>query len=155
MPLDLAAIKARLTAATPGPWTFEDGDDDDFCSAVAICAPIPASERQQTNFAGDFNARAVVALTLWQNPRIAVIHDARWDENAWLIAHAPTDIAALVEEVERLRAVLDSSSSALTEIAEDIRRELWLDEQDFRGHKLYDRIMDALPALDGGEVSGG
>lgn len=126
MPLDLAAIKARLAAATPGPWRQQlcacGSDCDDHASVkaggslVVTCAP---------------------------------------DADADLIAHAPQDLAALIAEVERLRAVLDSSSSALTEIAEDIRRELWLDEQDFRGHKLYDRIMDALPALDGGEVSGG
>jgi hypothetical protein len=74
----------------------------------------------------------------------------------WAMNHIRrADLNALFAEVERLRAVLDSSSSALTEIAEDIRRDLWLDERDLRGHKFYCRIVDALPTLDGGEVSGG
>ena len=102
--IDLDAIKARLAAATPGPWTIDDGDDGDFCSAIAVIAPIPVSERQHAKFVGDFNERAVIALTLWQNPPVAVIYDARWDENASLIAHAPTDIAALIAEVEALRS---------------------------------------------------
>jgi hypothetical protein len=51
--LDLDPIKARLAAATPGPWVYSCND-------------------------------------------------------AYLIANAPTDLAALVAEVERLRAAIKS-----------------------------------------------
>lgn len=55
-PADLAAIRARLEAATPGPWTAKSFDPDDQ-----------------------------------------------------FIAHAPSDIAALLAEVERLRRLVEEA----------------------------------------------
>ena len=121
--IDLDAIKARFNAITPGDWyqgMYPDGDPIDG----------PTGEHSP----GD--------NILCEGEEIA---RAECTIDAAFIAHAPTDIAALVEEVERLRQEAQTSSAILTEIAEDIRRELWLNEQDFRGHQFYDRIMDALP----------
>lgn len=67
-PLDLDAIRARLEAATPGPWEPESEQDGDHETGYADAI---------------FIANAA---------------------DATLISNAPTDIAALVAEVERLRA---------------------------------------------------
>lgn len=69
---DLQAIKARLAAATPGPWT-SDG----------IC---------------------VLALYEGYETFMVEVSYGRRPDDAEFIAHAPTTIAALVAEVERLRA---------------------------------------------------
>lgn len=74
--IDLTAIKARLAAATPGPWRKGDGRS----------GRSPAT----------IYASSSVVVYLVDNPRDRI-----------LIANAPTDLAALVAEVERLRAVLD------------------------------------------------
>lgn len=74
--INLNAIKARLAAATPGPW--RRGDNRDGRGSATIYA------------------RRVVVVRYVDNARDAI-----------LIANAPTDIAALIAEVERLRAVLD------------------------------------------------
>lgn len=71
--LDLAPIKARLAAATPGPWNLS-GD----CMTIT-----------QTSH---------ITRDVWTIPRS---HD-----DMRLIAHVPTDIAALIAEVERLRALI-------------------------------------------------
>jgi hypothetical protein len=129
----LDAIKARLAKITPGKW----------CQGVYWFQGVYPDGDEE--YLPDANI-------LCEGEEVA---RAGSTDDAAFIANAPTDIAALLAEVERLRAVLERSGAALTEIADDIRRELWLDEQDFRGHRYYDRIVDALPTLDGGEVSGG
>ncbi len=112
--LDLEPIKKRLKAATPGPWesdtTKNDGeygnggpDSHEGYSSYEIivqigekvetlCDSVNASHQMiEEDFGGDENGD-------W--------HEA-WDEiarrNFDLIANAPTDLAALVAEVERLR----------------------------------------------------
>ena len=78
--IDLEAIKARLSAATPGPWRRDGnhrakvrgGDGDTLTRVVPESSDEPWSPTDEAN--------------------------------ADLIAHAPGDIAALVAEVERLRA---------------------------------------------------
>lgn len=72
--LDLDPIRARLAAATPGPWDHNT-----------------AAELIQTE-KGD-----AIVVPAWFGEDLP-----RWDD-AELIAHAPADIAALVAEVERLR----------------------------------------------------
>lgn len=72
--LDLQPIKARLAAATPGPWTEEAGLWKAFWG---------------------LRRRAY-----WHNDPLGR------DEDADLIVNAPTDLAALVAEVERLRKSL-------------------------------------------------
>ena len=71
----LAEIRARLDAATPGPWRAADWDDARGIRVVV----------------GEF-PRDPYTLALAERD-----HDARF------IAHAPTDIAWLLDEVARLR----------------------------------------------------
>jgi hypothetical protein len=80
-PSQLSAIRARLDAATPGPWELWYGELD--WVSVGIDGDTVAECRTHINhqFSG------------WQNLR-----------NATLIAHAPTDLRALLDEVERLKS---------------------------------------------------
>lgn len=73
MPDRLAEIRARLDAATPGPWVYPEDD----------LTRIQASD----------------------GVSVAVI--TRRIDDADLIAHAPADIAWLLDEVEQLRESLD------------------------------------------------
>ena len=75
MTLDLDPIRARLAAATPGPWERMPAEVSD--TRPADCYDV---------WGGDDWLCASVHHT-----------------NADLIAHAPADLAALVAEVERLR----------------------------------------------------
>lgn len=77
--LDLQPIKARLAAATPGPWEVESSETVDG-SFIANMGPI-----------------MIVPYFQGMAPMMA---------DADLIAHAPTDLAALVAEVERLRTAI-------------------------------------------------
>ena len=82
--LDLDAIKARLAAATPGPWAiWHDLDHQGFTTV------------------GDADSYAEILANgecEESNPTAHVYVE----EDANLIAHAPADLAALVAEVERL-----------------------------------------------------
>ena len=101
-PLDLEAIRARLASATPGPWkasTDDAGDvvvwgpDEDWLANVGNWA------RQHLGIDADAAARQFV--------------ETRDAADATLIAHAPTDLAALCDEVERLRGESDGRRRAL------------------------------------------
>jgi len=84
---DLTVIKARLAAATPGPWSSlaaKPGWDAD----VGIIAP---------------GCECVLAECFCEFKAKGDRHPEWAEANAVLIAHAPTDLAALIEEVERLR----------------------------------------------------
>ena len=86
-PLDLNPIRTRLEAASLGPWRWEDWGD-----------PPVDHERSAHTLASDelgltkAICTAAQATSMWKNPA-----------DADLIAHAPSDIAALIAEVERLR----------------------------------------------------
>ena len=83
--LDLAGIEARLKAATPGPWSVKhrhcmhEPPDDESCGlGLEIVGPPEASNRGQFYRGAD----------------------------AVFIAHAPSDVAVLVEAVKALRGGL-------------------------------------------------
>lgn len=85
---ELAAIRARLAAATEGPWKvsyFGIGARDGFDDVIAP-GPVDCMEYCSSGI-------STVEAT-----------DADWE----LIAHAPTDLAELCDEVERLRYLLGS-----------------------------------------------
>ena len=79
MTLYLDPIRARLAAATPGPWEVDE-----------------CSEETTVIVAG--SDLTIICSELWQG----------WEgtQDAALIANAPTDMAALVAEVERLRVAV-------------------------------------------------
>lgn len=90
---ELAEIKARVDAATPGTWTVDDSEaaigwdvvatgEDNLCGWVANGAPGEGAFCEEP--------------------------DARF------VAHARTDVPRLVAEVERLNSVLDRYRSEST-----------------------------------------
>lgn len=96
----LTEIQARLNAATDGPWAVDD-DDPEY---------IVFPEK------GGYDGLVIAKVVDQDGALFPVEH------NGQFIAHAPTDIADLLDEIERLRA--------LTTITKDrVRaagREFWL-----------------------------
>ena len=96
-------IKARLAAATPGPWTYQE--DRWGFSAGVYGAP---------------NERGYSEMIVGGDPCEGRIEPD--DPNGTLIAHAPADIAYLLAEVARLRADLieerDALACAMEQVAE-------------------------------------
>ena len=97
--LDLEPIKERLAAATPGPWDFHV-----LPQSVGITVATIHSEQ------GPREKRWTADLP----PEIGGVGT---EKDAEFIANAPEDIAALIAEVERLRA---------TVIVEQNRRQPWV-----------------------------
>jgi hypothetical protein len=93
-PLDLEPIKARLVAATPGPWR----PDDEFGPRYVATDPYGKG--------------------FWNVWICTPGHegDGGWEreEDADLACHAPADIAALIAEVERLRGVVSVMGHEMT-----------------------------------------
>ena len=85
----IAEIRARCEAATPGPWIVSNGRDK-------VCAKnVPAY--------ADKTARVVVADCMKENNGRRFEEDyAMAQRDAEFIAHARQDIPALLDEVERL-----------------------------------------------------
>jgi len=103
-PLDLAAIRARVEAATGGTWSFAiapaEGSDETkaeyMAGALTNSGPLYALFVEES--VGQVGGYIVPAIT-GDGP------NAR--NNAAFIAHARTDIPALLAEVERLRAGIE------------------------------------------------
>lgn len=110
-PLDLEGIKARLEAATPGPWRYVGN--------TVYIDPMSTNSSRQPRY--------------WALP-------GDW-ETAALIANAPTDLAALVAEVEAMRAELESQERAHAE--EIARYQARLSE----AHRAHAGALDKLAWL--------
>ena len=96
--LDLEPIKRRLAEATPGPWEAIGIGSEGFDVVAGVGWNYP-EKREKLGWSGHITD---------------VRNGKSWDgirANAYLIASAPTDIAALVAEVERLRAICESTSA--------------------------------------------
>lgn len=91
-PLDLTDIRARLTAATSGPWVR--GHDE--LTVTAGTWPIAIVGVSHNDITVDYEDDAVFF------DHVSSSADADLD----LIAHAPEDIKALLNEVDRLNNTL-------------------------------------------------
>ena len=90
--LDLEPIKERLAAATPGPWRVWTDPDPTKVRATAV----------ETAWChGDIEGDTELITDYLPT-----------DADAEMIAHAPSDLAALVAEVERLRGQIDAVRAA-------------------------------------------
>ncbi len=104
---ELAEIRERTEAATPGPWFVRFLDDDYAANLVAV-STVADSGNEGPRWP-DFNGRELVAGTLIQCPIPYVgIEDTKWDENAKFIAHSRTDIPRLLDEIRRLQLLIES-----------------------------------------------
>lgn len=116
---ELDAIRERLAAATPGPWTA-----DTYAEAIYA-----------------LDGAAVVSGSRWGGEASVFDHAPDAD----FIAHAPTDIAALLAEVERLCA----ERAQMTEVQE------WVGTPDAQepwrmAYRLHRRLVGPwLPVEDG------
>lgn len=95
---ELDDIRRRLEVVTPGPWAFEKEDGkvllDYTPKEIRIC---------ETGCLGSIANRMVCEMNVdW---RYTYKNENEPMANAELIAHAPTDIARLLAEVERLKKV--------------------------------------------------
>lgn len=95
-PLDLDPIRARLTAATSGPWAL--GTDE--LTVTAGAWPIAIVGVGHDDIAVDYEDDALVFNH--------VNHSA--DADLDLIAHAPEDIKNLINEVTHLNEALEEIS---------------------------------------------
>ena len=109
-PDELAAIRARLDAATPGPWHWDE-------------YPVPAlhgvggspdtyeyeAEVIEATHTGGCGCRAECYLDLTIDR-----------SDAEFIAHAPTDLADLLTEVDRLTADLAAAAAKLATISDHL-----------------------------------
>lgn len=109
--LDLEPIKARLAAATPGPW-HSCADDGCKCPTV-LCDNYPIAEVVKGQWGDEYPSVRLVGNTSLDMKAEAYMERITYGEvpesealaNRAFIREAPTDIAALIAEVERLRAV--------------------------------------------------
>lgn len=97
-PADIAAIEARLSAATPGPW-FHD------LQFLQVAAPDPRGG----------SCRYITA------------EGGPTDPDADLIAHAPADIAALLAEVRRLTAERATALEAISDAGDYVEGDSLID----------------------------
>ena len=91
MSIDLAPIRARRAAATPGEWSAPG-------TYLATGEPAPLVGGPRAGI--DSHVRIADCATTWRTEHECMA-------NALFIAHAPTDIDALIAEIEQLRYDLD------------------------------------------------
>lgn len=111
--LDLQPIKARLAAATPGPWTA-----DLNASGMATVAVESSKPSLLASLAGVAQVNTIMVVSsgpLYGSPA----------QDADLIANAPTDLAALVAEVERLRGAIKEHYETTDYYETEADRKLW------------------------------
>lgn len=102
-PLDLVPIIERNRHRSPGPWKVGHCDDERNMSAVFVYSGEgPENTYPDADLVKDAG-KSVIAVTLYQQPRIADHKDELWEENADFIAGASADVPALLDEVVRLR----------------------------------------------------
>lgn len=101
-PLDLTGIRARLTAATSGPWAR--GHDE--LAVTAGSWPIAIVGVSHDDITVDY-----------ENGEVFFDHvSSSADADLNLIAHAPEDIKNLLNEVDRLNDALREISQRLEEV---------------------------------------
>jgi hypothetical protein len=99
MPLtdsDIAEIEERLKAATPDGWEAVLPDDPRG-------QPVPYYRGLICCVSHEAKPSGMLAVV---TERGRTVPKSEWEANAQLIAHAPTDIAALLDEVKRLRKMM-------------------------------------------------
>lgn len=96
--IDLEAIKARAEKATPGPWAKDVGQYPPYPWVVRAPEPV--------------NAMTDVVATV-----------TRYQDDAVFIAHARTDIPALLERASSLASALETAEKKLSSQQEDFTAE--------------------------------
>lgn len=92
-PLNLLPIKARLEAASPGRWSVSPSETPGYYQVQSFTPGFRLFSSRE-GYIAFMDADGPRGMNKW---------------NAELVAHAPTDIRALIEEVERLRALVPNA----------------------------------------------
>ena len=138
--IDLEAIKKRLRNATPGPWTWREdtfrpkymkqkknghwmakpGRRASQSWVMLLTGPMRAPRKEFTQediirgYPDEWDFPHIFALR-WEALKAKSLFNATpSDADAELIANAPSDIKALIEEVERLRALVTAAERQQT-----------------------------------------
>jgi hypothetical protein len=140
--LDLAAIKERLAAITPGHWVAGidiEPEDGGYWAAAVVYAVDEVPMPDYSRAAPDAQERCD-AVSAWADVHctghVADTHnyfsipDEEHDANQRLIAHAPADLKALLAHVDLLAGLLTDSMLILRDVwtagsAEGRFRDLW------------------------------
>jgi len=124
--LDLAAIRARCEAATPGPWAreeYEDGDQGEGPTGVYPGSRGPIVE-----------GRTIVRYYQPKGPEdgdgVEELAEAYCNHDAAFIAHARTDVPALLARVEELTARLAAPAEMESADALAVRMVVDLDDHE-------------------------
>jgi hypothetical protein len=130
--LDLEPIKKRLAAATPGPWAWREdmfrlkymqqlkngqwrakpGKSANSSWVMLLTGPMRAprinftEENILCGYPDEWDFPHIIALRWSDIKGKSLVNVAPSRADAELIANAPNDIAALIEEVEKLREKL-------------------------------------------------
>jgi len=101
--LDLAAIRARADAATGGPWEVEYDNNDDFEAGIAD-GDYPYALRGPANI----TAQSPTVKNSWRESYGHRVNEMSemLTPDAEFIAHARTDIPALLDALTRAQAVI-------------------------------------------------
>lgn len=106
---ELATIKARAEAATPGPWKL---DDYIGLESYTVCLDyVPENQNRTTGYGAGSEGTAICVLD--DEMYFEYSSDTERLANAEFIAHAREDVPALVAEVERLQEALRVCSALL------------------------------------------
>ena len=118
MTLDLDLIKARLAVAAPGPWRW-----------------VRAYEHRGVHWCLENDTSAALGSTINHNLVTLSTDEYEFDDDGestslsetpdfQLIAKAPTDLAALIAEVERLRIDLEHAENEQSRLSYEARTEI-------------------------------
>jgi hypothetical protein len=147
---ELAELQKACDSATPGPWYVVEMDDDVCMSAYAVAtvphADAPPNEDSERN--GDHNKR--IALTLWQDPRIVDIEDAKWVHNANFICAARNALPTLLERETKSRKLFRACLRALNPHSVSERNRLSVQLTD----AILEHLGESAPAAKGCKEGG-
>ena len=101
------ALRALCNDATPGPWNSFNVDDDLSMNVYGVTTSFIEPEFE--NGPCEECSGSIIALTLFQSPRVVDHESWKWSENAKLIA-------ASREAMPRLLDALDAKDALIAEL---------------------------------------
>lgn len=116
MPEHLEQIRARLEAATPGPWRRDEYYQNTVMQHVSAYAYALVKGLMD----GPDKAWPAVDHVAVDGATICITGNGSTSrQNATFIAHAPADVAALLAEVARLREAVESAAEFVRGLADE------------------------------------
>lgn len=109
--IDLEAIKARAEKATAGPWCWDNRGEK--CNDIQVGV---ACGKNDEDLSGNINNLEIYDVQYVES----ITQDVNKTANADFIAHARTDVPALMREVERLQTSQARMANALKGVQEHL-----------------------------------